>query len=205
MGLLPLRHPPVRSDTVPDAKPDDDANLAATMDAGQTGMRDGMNGVPQQALDLRYNSGGFLPDVGVYRHGDIFRQSLSRSHYWLCGSLGLAGIVVALLPWHTRAVVGPLKFWVAGIFWVAGVCDLLGSWLRSTFEPQIPIDPKNRIIAIVGDGFSRRIPWTQIIGLQICRQTVPGNSGMNGYQLNLVWREADGAVSRRCLHKHVIK
>lgn len=28
---------------------------------------------------------------------------------------------------------------------------------------------------------------------------------MNGYQLNLVWREADGAVFRRCLHKHTIK
>lgn len=142
MGLLSLRHPLSAATPFPMQKPDDDANLVATTGAGQTGMRDGMNEVPQQALDLRYNSGGFLPDVGVYRHGDIFRQSLSRSHYWLCGSLGLAGIVVALLPWHTRAVVGPLKFWVAGIFWRGGVCVLLGGWLRSTFGPQISIDPK---------------------------------------------------------------
>jgi hypothetical protein len=164
-----------------------------------------MSDVPQEALDLHYNSGGFLPDVGLYQRGDVFCQATSRSHHWLFGIMLLGAVMIALLPWHTRAVVGELKFWIAGMFLFGGVCDLLGSFVRSAVTQQISIDLKNRTVAIVGDGFSRKISWEQIIGLQICRQRVPGDSEMNGYQLNLVWREADGAVRRRCLHKHAIK
>ncbi|HWQ91361.1 MAG TPA: hypothetical protein VN673_06800 [Clostridia bacterium] len=32
--------------------------------------------IPQQALDLHYNSGGFLPDVGLYRRGDLYYQKI---------------------------------------------------------------------------------------------------------------------------------
>lgn len=74
-----------------------------------------MSEIPQEALDLNYNSGGFLPDVGLYRRGDIFYQETSRSHHWLFGIMLVGAVIVALLPWHTRAVMGGLKYWIAGI------------------------------------------------------------------------------------------
>ncbi len=67
------------------------------------------------------------------------------------------------------------------------------------------IDTKSKTVSIASSGFNRKISWEQILGLQICRQTVPGNSEMNGYQLNLVWKEADGSVQRRCLLKHATR
>ena len=161
--------------------------------------------IPQQALDLHYNSGGFLPDVGLYRRGDMFYQQTSKSHYWLFGIMVVGAVIVASVPWHTRAVVGELKYWIAGMLVLGGLCDVVGSLVRCALTQHISIDAKNKTVAIVGEGFDRKLSWEQVIGLQICRQEVPGNSEMNGYQLNLVWREADGAVRRRCLLKHSIR
>lgn len=161
--------------------------------------------IPQAPLDLHYNSGGFLPDVDLYRRGDMFYQETSRSHRWLFGMMVVGAVIVALLPWHTRAVVGELKYWIAGMLVFGGLCDIAGSLIRSAVTQHISIDSKNRTMAIRGQGFDRKLSWQQIIGLQICRQKVPGNSEMNGYQLNLVWKEADGVVRRRCLLKHSVR
>jgi hypothetical protein len=163
-----------------------------------------MSDIPQEPLDLHYNSGGFLPDVGLYRRGDMFYQETSRSHYWLFGMTVVGAVIVALLPWHTRAVVGELKYWIAGMLVFGGLCDIAGGLIRSAVNQHISIDSKNKTLMIVGEGFDCKLSWTQIIGLQICRQKVPRNSEMNGYQLNLVWKEADGVVRRRCLLKHSV-
>lgn len=166
-----------------------------------------MSEIPQGPLDLHYNSVGFLPDVGLYRRGDMFYQDTSRSHHWLFGIMVVGAVVVALLPWHTRAVVGELKYWIAGMLVFGGLCDIAGGLIRRAVPQHISIDSKNKTVAIVGEGFDRKLSlsWQQIIGLQICRQKVPGNSEMNGYQLNLVWKEADGVVRRRCLLKHSVR
>jgi len=164
-----------------------------------------MSEIPQEALDLRYNSGGFLPDAGLYRRGDMFYQETSHSHRWLFGILVVVAVIVASLPWHTRAVVGELKYWIAGMLVFGGLCDIVGGLIRSAVTQHIAIDAKNKTVAIVGEGFDRKLSWEQIIGLQVCRQKVPGNSEMNGYQLNLVWKEADAVVRRRCLLKHPIR
>ncbi len=164
-----------------------------------------MSEIPHQPLDLRYNSRGFLPDVGLYRRGDMFYQETSRSHHWLFGIMVVGTVIVVLLPWHTRAVVGELKYWIAGMLVFGGLCDLVGGLIQTGVTQQVSIDAKNKTVAIVGEGFDRKLSWEQIIELQICRQRVPGNSEMNGYQLNLAWREADGVVKRRCLLKHSIR
>ncbi len=164
-----------------------------------------MNEIPHEALDLRYNSSGFLPDVGLHRRGDVFYHGLSRSHFWLLGVLLTGAVIVALLPWHARAVVGELKYWIAGMLMFGGLCDILGSLVQRTFRQQGAIDAKQKTVLIVGNGINWKLSWEQIIGLQICRQKAVGNSEMNGYQLNLVWREADGAVRRHCLLKHAVR
>src|SRR5512133_50575 len=114
----------------------------------------------------------------------------NRSHYWLFGIMLLGAIVVALLPWHKRAAVG--EHWIAGMLLFGGLCDLLGAFIRSKVTQRVSIDAKDKTVAIVGAGFSRKLSWEQIIGRQLCRQQVRGNSELNGYQLNLVRREATG-------------
>jgi hypothetical protein len=86
-----------------------------------------------------------------------------------------------------------------------GLCDIAGGMIRSAVTQRISINTKSKTVAIVGEGFERKLSWDQVIALQICRQKVPGNSEMNGYQLNLVWKEADGVLRRRCLMKHSIR
>jgi hypothetical protein len=135
----------------------------------------------------------------------MFHQEASHSHRWLFGIMVVGAVGVALLPWHTRAVVGELKYWIAGMLLLGGFCDVAGSLIRGAVTQHISIDAKNKTVAIVGEGFNRKLSWEQVIGLQVCRQKVPGNSGLNGYQLNLVWKEADGVVRRRCLLKHSIR
>lgn len=164
-----------------------------------------MSEIPQEALDLHYNSEGFLPNVGLYRRGDMFCQETSKSHYWLFGIMVVGAVIVALLPWHTRAVVGELKYWIASMLAFGGLCVAAGDLIRSAVTQHVSIDTKNKTVAIVGEDFDRKLSWEQIIRLQICRQKVPGNSDMNGYQLNLVWKEANGIVQRRCLLKHPVR
>ncbi len=161
--------------------------------------------IPREALDLHYNSGGFLPDVGLYRRGDTFCQGPSRSHWWLLGIMLVGALVVALLPWHTKAVVGELKYWIAGMFVLGGLCDIIFSLIRNARGQQVTIDPKNETLAISSSHFSVKLGWRQILALQVCHQKVREDSEMNGYQLNLVWTDADGTVRRHCLIKHAIR
>jgi hypothetical protein len=164
-----------------------------------------MSEIPQEALDLKCNSGGFLPDVGFYQRGDMFYQETSKAHRWMFGIMVVGAAIIALLPWHTRAIVGELKYWIAAMLVFGGLCDVAGSLIRSAVTQHISIDAKNKTMVIVSEGYERKLSWEQVMGLQICRQKVPGNSEMNGYQLNLVWKEADGVVRRRCLLQHSIR
>jgi hypothetical protein len=161
--------------------------------------------VPNDALDLHYNSVGLLPAIGLYRRGDMFCHGPSHSHFWLLGIMLVGTVVVALLPWHTKAAVGELKYWIAAMFLLGGLGDIVPHLISNAVGQQVSVDPKNQAISITGSGFSRKLSWQQVIELQVCRQRVPGNSEMNGYQLNLVWRDADGTVRRHCLLKHAIR
>ena len=163
------------------------------------------NEIPQEALDLQFNSGGFLPDIGIYRRGDTFCHRPAHSHWWLLGIMLVGAIVVALLPWHTKATVGDLKYWVAGMFLLAGICDIVFHLIRNAYGQQVTVDPKNETLSISSRTFSAKLCWRQILALQVCRQKIRGNSELNGYQLNLVWLDADGTVKRHCLMKHAIR
>ena len=163
------------------------------------------NEIPHDALDLRHNSGGFLPDIGLYRRGEAFRHGPHHSHYWLLGILVTCAVVAALLPWQTSAMVGKVKYWVAGMFLFAGACDIVGLLMLRKLGQQVCVDPRNKTLSITRDDFEQQLSWHQIIELQICRQRVPGNSEMNGYQLNVVWRDGDGTIRRHCLLKHMTR
>lgn len=167
-----------------------------------------MDEVPHEALDLCYNSGGFFPDIGLYQRGCVFYHAPSRSHFWLFGVLLIGAIVVACLPFHTQAAVGELKYWIAGMLLFGGLCDLFGTFLQRTIRQQVLIDAKTLSIegsGLMNDQFKRKLAWDQIVELQICRQIVADDSELSGYQLILVWREANGGVQRRCLLKHAVK
>lgn len=161
--------------------------------------------IPHEPLDLSYSSGGFLPDIGIYRCGGTFCHRPAHSHWWFFGIMLVGAVVVTLLPWHTKAALGDLKYWVAGMFLMAGICDIVFLLIRNAYGQQVTVDPKNETLSITSPTFSANICWRQILALQVCRQKVPGNSETNGYQLNLVWLDADGTVKRHCLLKHTIR
>lgn len=162
--------------------------------------------IPRGALNLPYNDGGFLPHVGLHRRGELFYQESSYSHFWLLGVMLAAAIVILLLPWSTMAGVGgKLKYWIAGICVWGGICGFVPYFIRNAWGQNVTIDPKRQRLSITSNDFCGQISWQQIVGLQICRQKIRGESELNGYQLNLVWLEANGTVRRHCLLKHAIK
>lgn len=103
-----------------------------------------LNEISREALNLHYNSSGFLPDIGLDRHGEIFCHGPSRSLFWLSGILLVGAVVVAVLPWHTRAVVGELKYWIAGILLFGGICDMTPHLRWQAWGQQISIDPRKK-------------------------------------------------------------
>jgi hypothetical protein len=173
MGLLPLRHPLSAATPFP---MQNRMTMQISQHDGcrQTGMRDGRTGCRNKP-SISGITVGISADVGVYRHGEYFSPIPVPVTFLVVRQLGLAGIVVAC-SLGTPAVVGPLNSGLPAYFGLPEFVSA-GQLLRSTFEPQIPIDPKNRIIAIVGDGFSRRIPWTQISDSRFAGKPSPGIPG----------------------------
>ena len=158
--------------------------------------------IPHDALNLHYNNIGFLPHVGLHHRNGLFYQESSRSHFWLSGSMLVAALVISLLPWETRAIVGKLKYWVAGGCVWGGICGVVPYFIRNAYGQVITINPKEKTLAIRSADYVGTVPWDQILGLQVCQQKVQGNSELNGCQLNLVWVEDGGTVRRYCLLKH---
>lgn len=162
--------------------------------------------IPREPLAVHHNSGGFLPDISLHQRGEVFYHGVSNSHFWFLGFTSVAALVLALLPWHTKVPVGgELKYWFAGMSVLAGLIDVVGSFIAQSFRQDVTIDRKNKTLSISGNDLSAKLSWENILGIQICRQKDPENSEMNGYQLNLVWKDAKGTVKRHCLYKHAIK
>ena len=161
--------------------------------------------IPREALNIRYNSSGVLPQVGLHRCHGMFYQESSYSHFWFFGTMLAVAVVILLLPWDTKASVGKLKYWIAGFCFLGAICGVVPYFIRNVCGQVITIDPKNKSLCITSNDFSGKISWQQIMGLQICVQKIPGDSEMNGYQLNLVWMDVGGTVKRHCLRKHAAR
>jgi hypothetical protein len=160
--------------------------------------------IPREALDIRYSNRGSFEHVELHHRNGLYFQESSYSHFWFFGVMLAAAGVALLLPWETRAIVGKLKHWVAGILVWGGICGFVPYFIRNACGQRINVDPHNMTLRIASSDFSGIVSWQQIIGLQICHQKVPGDSRLSGFQLNLVWAEAGGAVRRHCLLKHSI-
>ena len=82
------------------------------------------------------------------------------------------------------------------------------SFIRDAYAEIIVVDPIGKTLRIQEDGTETVITWNQILCLQLCFENVPDDEEMNGYQLNLVWKDSTAAIKRRCLLKsyrrHVI-
>jgi hypothetical protein len=159
--------------------------------------------IPTTPLDLHYNNNGLVPHIGLHRHGKLYVQESSYSAFWLSGIILIVAIVVAALPWETKAVAGTkLKDWVVGgcIFWI--LCTVLPYFIRNAFGQSIIIDPEKQTLRIWSRNPEKTILWRQIIGLQICHEKVERDSELTGHQLNLVWINEGGIVRRHCLLKH---
>ena len=93
-----------------------------------------------------------------------------------------------------------------------GLFDTLALFIAGAGKDHAAVSRLDPTLAAIGDavkavleGRAEPLSWQQIIGLQICRQKVQGDSEMNGYQLNLAWSDPSGNVKRHCLLKHAIR
>jgi len=162
--------------------------------------------IPREPLQVSHNYSGSLPPVGLHRKGALYFQESSYSDIWLSGGMLVAAVVVALLPWHTKASPGgDLKYYVSGMLVWGAVCSFVPYFIRNACGLSVAVNPEAKMLSIMSGGSNVKLSWNQIAGLQICRRKVPGNSEMNGYQLNLVWLAPDGAVTRCCLLQHSAK
>ena len=161
-------------------------------------------GLPREPLDIQTNSRGFLPPVGLHARGRLYVQESSYSHFGLFAVLLVAAGALAFSTWDAEAPCGewPLKGLIAGGLVWAGICSVAPYWVRNAFGQKILVDPVKHTWTIRRRSSEQVVPWADILGLQICRQVVPPTSQLNGYQLNLVWRDVAGAIQRHCLLKH---
>lgn len=116
-----------------------------------------------------------------------------------------AGVITASLPWHTKATVGELKFWISGFFVLGALATIIGNSLRGALTQQVTVDPNAKTVTICKDQFLKKLRWQEILGVQLCYNEKPGQSEMNGYQVNLVWKATDGTVKRYCLFQNALK
>jgi hypothetical protein len=162
--------------------------------------------IPQNPLPVHYNNSGFLPHVGLHRRGGIYYQESSHSHRWLFAVMMFAAVVACFLPLREVAIGGTqLKYWIAGGCIWTGLCGFVPHFFRNTLGQTIIINPSDETFQIVERDRTEKISWRDIIGLQICHQKERGNSELNGYQLNLVWKDPAGTLKRHCLPKHSIR
>ena len=164
------------------------------------------SGIPSQPLDLRYNHMGFLPHVALHRHGHVYHQESSYSHWWFLGIMLLAAVIIWLSPWQPEMACGhDLKWWITGALVWSGICGVVPYWVRNAFGQTIIIDTQEHVLTIRQRNEHLRMAWADIIGLQICYQENTSDPDLNGYQLILVWKDAQAHLQRSCLLKHSIK
>jgi len=149
---------------------------------------------------------GFLPPVGLHCRGGLFYQESSYSHFWFFGVMIVLAIVIAALPWDTEANPGgKLKYWLAGFCVWGGICGLAAFFVCNAFRQTIIINPQKQTLCIKRRNTNQTIAWSDVMGLQVCRQRIPEDSKDDGYRLNLVWKDSSGNVHQHCLLGHAIR
>lgn len=156
---------------------------------------------------------GFLPHVGLHRRAGMLRHESSYSHIVFFAVMLIVALTAHLMlkDWHDPTMLGPeARYIVIGSILWGGLCGFVPYFIRNKYGQTLSFDPYHQRLSIRWRQWSRHpqhplrflaspmelnIPWQQIVGLQICATE-------NSHQLNLVWRDADNAVVRRCLLNH---
>jgi hypothetical protein len=126
----------------------------------------------------------------------MYYQESSRSHLWLAVPFLVAGVVVIFL-----ALSPYLKCVFSGFLFITAACAAAPYFVRNRFGQTIIIDPERRTVRIRKSTQERTIAWSDIVALQLCTQNEPSR----GYQVNLVWKSADGGYERHCLATHEVR
>ena len=163
--------------------------------------------LPREPLDIQTNSRGLMPSIGLHARGHLYVQESSYSHFGFGALTLVAAGALALSTWDARSASGawPLKYVIAGGLVWAGLCGFAPYWVRNAFGQKIIVDPIKRTWAIRRRSAEQVVSWDDVLGLQICRQVVSSTSKLNGYQLNLIWRDDSGGIQRHCLFKHALR
>ena len=157
------------------------------------------------ALEISYSNRGFLPHVGLHTREGIYYQKSSYSQLLFFCVFITAAITVLFIPLDTRVSTGKLKYVISGGLAWAAFCGGIPYFLRNRWGQIITINPLQKLLHIRNSQLECNIAWNQIIELQICHQSHPNSPRLEGFQLNLAWRDKEGAIQRHCLLKHSIR
>ncbi len=152
--------------------------------------------VPHGPIELGYTLGGMLPQVGLHRRGQAFRQESSYWHLGLAVPFFLGAIVVAILP-----LAAYTRFIWAGLLFFTAACGTAPYFVRNRLGQTVVVDPRARTVCIRKALEEKTILWSDIVAPQLCRQDRPSVA----YQINLVWKSGDGSFERRCLAMHQVR
>jgi hypothetical protein len=152
--------------------------------------------IPHGPLPLGYTLGGLLPQVGLHHRGGAFYQQSSYWHLCLAGIFLVPAIVFTFLPLDTYP-----KWVFVGFFLFTAACGAAPYFVRNGVGQTIIVDAERRTLRIRKSGNEKTIPWSDLVALQLCRQEKPSSA----YQLNLVWKCADGTFARHCLAMHQVQ
>lgn len=153
--------------------------------------------IPEDWIEPRLASMGFLPDVGVHVRGETVVQERSRS-VWVGALVMNCLALLALIPATRVGISFPYNLQVAvsiGLVWAA-VCAVIGSkWVHNRFGTRVVVDLKAQNVTIDPGMAQKAIPIEKVVGLQLLR----GPHGRGGHQLNLVFQTDSGDIGREML------
>ena len=152
--------------------------------------------MPHGPMRLGYTLGGFLPQVAIHRRGRAFYQQSSYWHLSLAGLFLLPAIVFTFLPLASYT-----KWAWVGVFLFTAACGAAPYFVRNRVGQTIIIDSEYRTLRIRKPVDEKTIAWSDIVALQLCHQEKPSSA----YQLNVVWKCADGTFERHCLALHEVR
>jgi len=162
-----------------------------------------MSDIPTTWIRPTLTGTGFLPDTDVQQDGSMLVQGEARSVRVQMIAMCL-GAVVALVPLSVVGVEFPyyVQIFIAiGLVWGAICLAFVPKLITERFGRKVTVDLEKNEVRITAAEDCTVIDGKRVIGLQLLK----GPPGVGSYELNLVYRNDDGAIERAHLMAHAIR
>ncbi len=131
--------------------------------------------------------------VRLHCRRGVYYQEAPYSYFANTVAMIVGAVLVMATSWADKYVAA------AGMVAIGMAGGIAPFFVLNGLQGTIVIDPQKRVIEFRHRDFRPRMPWSEVVALQICchRDPLPAY-----YQLNLVRRIPTGRVERYCLQTH---